>query len=39
MGLGLAIVKKIIEDHSGNIRVDSTYGSGAKFTFWLPTGA
>lgn len=35
-GLGLAIVKQIIDEHSGSISVESTAGSGAKFTITLP---
>lgn len=34
-GLGLAIVKKIIDDHRGSIRVDSS-ASGTTFVFKLP---
>ena len=36
-GLGLAIVKKIIEEHGGNIRVESTPEQGACFIIRLPT--
>lgn len=35
-GLGLWIVKKIIEEHGGNINVQSKYGAGTKFAFTLP---
>ena len=35
-GLGLALAKKLIERHGGSIRVESTLGHGAKFTFTLP---
>lgn len=35
-GLGLAIVQKIIDIHNGTISVESTAGSGTKFTVRLP---
>lgn len=34
-GLGLAIVKKIIEEHGGSIRAESTEGVGTKIIFTL----
>lgn len=38
-GLGLAIVKAIVEQHGGQIKVDSTFGDGSCFSFSLPLAA
>lgn len=35
-GLGLAIAKRIIADHNGKLRVDSTENEGTIFTIRLP---
>jgi PAS domain S-box-containing protein len=39
LGLGLSIVYRIIEDHSGDIRVTSRPSEGTQFCIYLPTGA
>jgi len=36
IGLGLAIVREIIEQHGGDIRVQSKIDQGTTFTFWIP---
>jgi signal transduction histidine kinase len=38
MGMGLSICKTIVESHSGELTVTSTYGHGATFRFWIPRG-
>jgi signal transduction histidine kinase len=37
-GLGLAICKKIVENHSGFIKVNSAPNAGAEFNIYLPKG-
>jgi len=36
-GLGLAIAQRIVADHQGTLRVDSTLGTGTTVSFSLPT--
>jgi two-component system phosphate regulon sensor histidine kinase PhoR len=35
-GLGLSIVKHIIQEHGGDVSVESTIGKGSRFTFTVP---
>lgn len=35
-GLGLSMVKTVIEEHNGNVYVDSVPGQGSLFGFWVP---
>jgi two-component system sensor histidine kinase KdpD len=37
LGLGLAIVKGLVEAHAGRVWAENRAGSGARFTFTLPT--
>lgn len=37
-GLGLAVVQKIVQDHGGEISVESTSAKGAVFKLVLPIG-
>ena len=36
-GLGLSIVYRIMQEHGGEVRVESQWGKGATFTLLLPT--
>ena len=35
-GLGLAVTHKIIQEHNGKIKVESTWGIGTTFKIYLP---
>jgi signal transduction histidine kinase len=35
-GLGLPVTRKILEEHGGQVRVESTVGRGSRFTLELP---
>ncbi|HIJ81257.1 MAG TPA: PAS domain-containing protein [Desulfuromonadales bacterium] len=35
-GLGLALARHLVEMHDGTIRVESTFGSGSRFTLVIP---
>lgn len=37
-GLGLAICQKIVEDHRGFLKINSTPGEGTDVAVWLPLG-
>ncbi len=36
VGLGMSVVKQIVEQHGGNVIIDSELGKGTTVTVWLP---
>jgi signal transduction histidine kinase len=36
IGLGLSIVKSIMEQHDGDVEINSQAGEGTTVTLWLP---
>ncbi len=37
-GLGLSIVRKIVDQHGGDVRLESAIGKGTTVRVWIPTG-
>jgi len=37
LGLGLFVSQNIVQDHGGQIEVETSVGEGTTFTIWLPT--
>jgi PAS domain S-box-containing protein len=37
-GLGLSIVRKIVDQHGGDVRLDSEVGKGTTVRVWIPSG-
>jgi signal transduction histidine kinase len=37
-GLGLSIVRKIVDQHGGDVRLESAVGKGTTVRVWIPTG-
>jgi signal transduction histidine kinase len=37
-GLGLSIVRKIVDQHAGEVQIESERGKGTKVRVWIPTG-
>ena len=35
-GLGLAITRRLVEEHGGSIRLESSLNQGSRFTFTIP---
>jgi signal transduction histidine kinase len=37
-GLGLSIVRKIVDQHAGDVRLESEVGKGTTVRVWIPSG-
>jgi signal transduction histidine kinase len=36
LGLGMTIARKIVEEHGGEVRLESRSGEGTRVTLWMP---
>jgi signal transduction histidine kinase len=36
-GLGLSLIRRVVEEHDGELRLDSTPGEGTRVTITLPS--
>jgi signal transduction histidine kinase len=37
-GLGLSIVRKIVDQHAGEVQIESERGKGTRVRVWIPMG-